>query len=127
MVAKAHAAPVERARVLSFDDEDSDEAAPVEAVPAVGGQLGEEIALLSRIRASLQAGASLRALELLGDYQRRFERPNLAMEADALHVDALCEAGQRDAAREQAAQFVANWPGSPLTQRVRAACPAAPP
>jgi hypothetical protein len=124
---KAHAAPQEHARVLSFDDEDSDEATGVEPVAAVGGQLGEEIALLSRIRASLQAGASLKALQLLGDYQRRFDRPNLAMEADALHVDALCEAGQRDAAREQAAQFVTNWPGSPLEQRVRAACPAVSP
>jgi len=125
---RAHAAPQERARVLSFDDDDADEAAPADSAPTVGGgQLGEEIALLSRIRASLHAGTALRALELLGDYQRRFARPNLAMEADALHVDALCEAGQRDAAREQAAQFVANWPGSPLEQRVRAACPVAAP
>jgi hypothetical protein len=125
VAAKAHTAPPERGRVLSFDDEDSDDATTTaEPVSAVGGQLGEEIALLSRIRASVQAGAPSKALELLGDYQRRFARPNLAMEADALHVDALCEAGQRDSAREQAAQFVTNWPGSPLEQRVRAACPA---
>jgi hypothetical protein len=45
------------------------------------------------------------------------------MEADALRVDALCQAGERDGARAAATDFAATWPASPLQQRVSAACP----
>jgi hypothetical protein len=93
------------------------------AALALSGQLGEEIAALSEIRSNLQAGAATRALEQLSDYRRRFGQPNLAMEADALRVDALCRAGQRDSARAAAAAFASDWPNSPLQQRVSAACP----
>lgn len=89
---------------------------------AAAGQLGEEIARLSEIRGQLQAGSPARALELLSDYRSRFVEPNLAMEADALQVDALCKAGKRDAARQAAAAFTSRWPGSPLAQRVTSAC-----
>lgn len=101
-------------------------AAEVPATPAalaLSGQLGEEIAALSEIRSNLQAGAATRALEQLNDYRRRFGQPSLAMEADALRVDALCRAGQRDSARAAAAAFASDWPNSPLQQRVSAACP----
>ncbi len=87
------------------------------------GQLGEELALLSKIRSSVQEGAGARALELLGEYQSRFDRPVLGMEAAALRIDALCQSGQRDAARAAIEVFQGNWPGSPLEQRVRSACP----
>jgi hypothetical protein len=87
------------------------------------GQLGEELALLSKIRSSVQEGAGARALELLGQYQSRFDRPVLGMEAAALRIDALCQSGQRDAARAAVEVFQGNWPGSPLEQRVRSACP----
>jgi len=93
------------------------------AAPAQSGQLGEEIALLSDIRSNLQSGAAERALEQLADYRQRFGQPSLAMEADALQVDALCRAGQREAARAAASAFTNRWPGSPLQQRVSAACP----
>lgn len=100
------------------------EKAPAEpAAAALSGQLGEEIALLSDIRGELQAGAAARALERLADYRQRFGQPNLAMEADALQVDALCRVGQREEARAAAAAFTSRWPGSPLQQRVSAACP----
>ncbi|MEY2932591.1 MAG: hypothetical protein RL033_3340 [Pseudomonadota bacterium] len=89
---------------------------------AASGQLGEEIARISEIRERLQTGSPARALELLAEYRHHFAQPNLAMEADALQVDALCKAGQREAAREAAATFVSRWPGSPLEQRVSSAC-----
>jgi hypothetical protein len=92
------------------------------AAASPSGQLGEEISLLSEIRGNLQAGAASRALNQLADYRRRFGQPNLAMEADALQVDALCGSGQREAARAAATAFASNWPGSPLQQRVSAAC-----
>lgn len=104
--------------------------APVAASGAVageaaspGGQLGEELSLLSQVRSSVQDGAPQRALQLLTDYEAKFGRPILEMEADALRVDALCRAGQREAARASAAAFQNEWPGSPLGRRVSAACP----
>jgi hypothetical protein len=90
---------------------------------AASGQLGEEIGLLSRIRGSVREGAGARALDLLADYQGRFERPILGMEAAALRVDALCQSGQPEAARAAAEVFRNNWPASPLEQRVSSACP----
>jgi hypothetical protein len=99
---------------------------PVEAAPAAAGpsgQLSDELALLSDVRSSIQEGAAARALELLNRYESRFCQPILGMEADALRVDALCKAGQREAARESARAFQNEWPGSPLERRVSAACP----
>jgi hypothetical protein len=104
-------------------------AAPVAPLPSpaqpseASGQLGDELALLSEVRGSVQDGAPARALELLGRYQARFGRPILGMEADALRVDALCKSGQREAARASARAFQNDWPGSPLERRVSAACP----
>lgn len=95
-----------------------------EAVPtAASGQLSEEIALLSLVRGSVREGAGARAIERLSEYRQRFERPILGMEAAALGVDALCQTGQRDAARAAASKFRNNWPGSPLEQRVSTSCP----
>lgn len=93
------------------------------AAAAQSGQLGEELALLSEVRSSIQDGAGARALELLSRYESRFGQPILGMEAHALRVDALCKAGQREAARESARAFQNEWPGSPLERRVSAACP----
>lgn len=98
-------------------------AAPSERSTAQGGQLGDELALLSDVRSSVQNGTPARALDLLGHYRTRFGQPILGMEADALRVDALCKAGQRDAARASARAFQSDWPGSPLGRRVSAACP----
>jgi hypothetical protein len=92
------------------------------AAAAPSGQLGEELAVLSAVRRSVQDGAPGRALELLARYRSQFSRPILGMEADALKVDALCKAGQRDAARSSARAFQNDWPGSPLERRVSAAC-----
>jgi hypothetical protein len=78
---------------------------------------------LSDVRSSIQEGQGARALDLLSRYEARFGQPIMGMEADALRVDALCKAGQREAARESARAFQNEWPGSPLERRVSAACP----
>jgi hypothetical protein len=93
------------------------------AAAAPSGQLGEELALLSQVRGSVQEGAPAQALELLSQYQARFGHPILGMEAAALRVDALCRSGQKEAARESARVFQNEWPGSPLGRRVSSACP----
>ncbi len=96
----------------------------VEAVASAEAsrQLGEEALLLSKIRRSLREDAPARALEELGEYRRRFDKPLLGMEAAALRVDALCRSGNVAAGRAEAELFQATWPSSPLEQRVRAAC-----
>jgi hypothetical protein len=114
-VVKAERSPVVLEKVVV-------EKVVVEKATATNGQLSEEIALLSRVRAGVREGAGARALELLTEYRERFERPILGMEAAALGVDALCQTGQRDAARAAAEKFRTRWPKSPLEQRVSAAC-----
>lgn len=79
--------------------------------------------MLSEVRGSVRDGAPDRALEQLTRYRSRFAQPILGMEADALKVDALCKAGQREAARASARAFQNDWPGSPLERRVSTACP----
>jgi hypothetical protein len=104
-------------------------AAPVAPLPspaqpsAASGQLGDELALLSEVRGSVQEGAPTHALELLTRYRARFGKPILGMEADALRVDALCKSGQLEAARASVRAFQNDWPGSPLQRRVSSACP----
>jgi hypothetical protein len=117
----ARRAPLERAE--KPQEKPAAPAGEEPVAPALSGQLGEEIAALSVIRKELQAGAPSRALQQLSEYRERFGQPNLAMEADALRVDALCRAGQQEAARAAAAAFASEWPNSPLQQRVSAACP----
>jgi hypothetical protein len=114
------APPIEKAAETSAPSV-AEEAQPVE--PGPSSQLSDELALLSQIRGSVQAGTPNRALELLASYEARFGQPIMGMEADALRVDALCRAGQRDAARASARAFQIEWPGSPLGPRVNAACP----
>jgi hypothetical protein len=125
-------AAVARAGAPKAVDREAPSVPSVEASPAAAGspaaaepsgQLSEELALLSDVRSSIQGGAAVRALDLLSRYETRFGQPILGMEADALRVDALCKAGQREAARESARVFQSEWPGSPLERRVSAACP----
>lgn len=114
-----------KAAVARAAAEPAAEPVPEAAAPVAPpiGQLGEELALLSQVRSSVQEGAPAHALELLGRYEAQFGRPILGMEADALRVDALCRSGQREAAQESARAFQNEWPGSPLGPRVSSACP----
>jgi hypothetical protein len=70
-------------------------------------------------------------MELLDAHARRFAGGSLREERLAARAIALCEAGRTAEARGAAAQFFAEATGSPLEERVRAACkdamPSAPP
>jgi outer membrane protein assembly factor BamD (BamD/ComL family) len=85
-------------------------------------QLDEELKLLSGARAALKRGEATGTIERLEEHERRFPAGALGMEARALWVDALCEAGRREAAQEAADAFLKRWPDSPLAVRVRGAC-----
>jgi hypothetical protein len=87
-----------------------------------GGQLGDEIALITTARRALTEGDSGQALAVLAEHGQRFAEPLLKSEARALTVDALCASGDREAARRVAEAFLDAWPASPLSERVRNAC-----
>jgi hypothetical protein len=89
---------------------------------AASHQLAEELKLLSSAREGLKRGDSAEALARVAEHERRFPSGILTLEARALQVDALCEAGRREAAHEAAEAFLKRWPESPLSARVRSAC-----
>lgn len=86
------------------------------------GALGEETKLVSAANAALRAGDGRAALAAIEDHQRRFPAGVLAEERDAQRVEAMCLAGQTAEARERAARFGRDRPGSPLLTKVKAAC-----
>jgi len=85
-------------------------------------ELSAETALIASAQAATNRGQAERALALLDEYDRRFERGALAEERAAARVFALCTAGRHAAARGEAARFLERWPRSPQAARVRRAC-----
>jgi hypothetical protein len=63
------------------------------------------------------------ALERLDAHAERFPHGLLSEERDAQRAMALAEAGRADEACTRVSSFVATYPTSPLSARVRAACP----
>ncbi|HEY7371938.1 MAG TPA: hypothetical protein VIF57_07140, partial [Polyangia bacterium] len=95
------------------------------AAPVTGG-MRDEIALIDGARAALGAGAPARALSLLDRYRARHPRGVLLPEALAMRVEAIDRTGDHRRARALARAFLADYPQSPLAQRVaRFATPAA--
>ncbi len=86
------------------------------------GDLSAETALIASAQAATNRGQAARALELLDEYDRRFERGALGEERAAARVFALCSAGRHAAARTEAARFLERWPRSPQAPRVGQAC-----
>src|ERR1019366_7983048 len=84
------------------------------AAPAIdaSSSLSAERELLDRTRAALTAEDPDRALSLLSDHARRFARPQLGEEREALAIQALANAGRYDEARERGARFRAARPNS---------------
>ncbi|MCA9618260.1 MAG: hypothetical protein KC731_04545 [Myxococcales bacterium] len=95
---------------------------PSTATPTPGSDVQQEVALLQEAQRKLSGGDARGALRLLDEHARRFPRGALAQEAEAARVLALCQAGQRSAAREAARRFVERAPSSPMAERLRHAC-----
>lgn len=95
-------------------------AAPVPTVPAMhaSAQIASESSLsaerlvLDRARSALTAGDGARALALLDEHARRFSRPQLGEEREALAIQAMILSGRYDDARMRAARFRASAPNS---------------
>lgn len=104
------------------------EAPPVEAPPAeappADATLHAEIALLRPASKALRSGDHARALRLFEDHARSFPRSVLAEERSLGRIQALCGLGRQPEARRMIDAFGRAHPGSPLTGRVKKACPA---
>jgi len=91
------------------------EARPISRAPT----LAEEIDAVDAARSALSRGDARSALFVLDAYGRVYPRGRLALEAEALRIDALDRSGQKDSARRRAEQFLRNHPKSVLSSRVR--------
>jgi len=88
------------------------------------GTLAQEVEMLSRATAALQAGRAADALKVLGEHQRKFPGGLLAEERRAARVQALCTLGRRAEAEAELERLVRTSPQSPQTARARQVCSA---
>jgi hypothetical protein len=84
--------------------------------------LADELTRLRAAQAARAAGDAARALALLDAYDGAHPRGALRIEAEAVRVLALCDAGRRADAIAQADVFLAAHSVSPLAGRVGRAC-----
>jgi hypothetical protein len=107
-----------------------EEPKPVEAKPAPvaprsearvqrSASLIEETEAVDAARSALARGDARAALSALDAYGRKYPRGRLALEAEALRIDALDKNGQRESAKRRAEAFLRNNPKSVLASRVR--------
>ena len=89
---------------------------------SASASVDEEVRLLALAYAQLRAGQPSLALTTLAEQERRFPDGKLIEPRQVARILALCTAGQREAARSEAARFLALHPGSPFSNRVRATC-----
>ena len=78
----------------------------------------DEIALIDGARAALAAGSPGEALSLLERYRARHPHGMLLPEALAMRIEAIDRGGEHARARALARAFLAEYPNSPLAQRV---------
>jgi hypothetical protein len=81
-----------------------------------------ELGLIRASQAALRDSQAARALELLQEHAARFPAGILSEERTGLEAIARCNLGQTREGRRVAHAFAARAPGSPLLERVRAAC-----
>jgi hypothetical protein len=94
---------------------------------ATARDLRKQIAIIDAARAAISASAGERALDLLRQYQEKYQGGTFAPEAAALKIEALAKLGRAAEARAGAERFRAQYGESPQTDRVlRAAGLAAP-
>jgi hypothetical protein len=86
------------------------------------GQIGEEVALLTRAQAELSRGRAQPALEALREHAQRFPRGALSNERIATRARALCALGRTQEADAELDRVERLNPGSPYWARAREAC-----
>jgi hypothetical protein len=81
-----------------------------------------EVMLMRRASQALSNGAPSDALQALEQHAALYPRGALAQERRALRIIALCQLGQRAAARQARERFLSEAPRSPLAAQIRRAC-----
>jgi hypothetical protein len=85
-------------------------------------QLRAETSDLRAAQQAMRAGDAERALLLLNQQDATYQHGLLQEERSAARVLALCQNGQVNLARAEAARFEHRWPRSPLIARIRSSC-----
>ncbi|MHB8421006.1 MAG: tetratricopeptide repeat protein [Myxococcales bacterium] len=112
-----HHRPAPPARV----EAPAEPSAPQVVPPRADSDLGAEQALLEIARTALERGKPADGLAALDRHLREFPRGRLAEEREALRVQALAAAGDRDGALKAAESFNRSYPQSLLGPAVREA------
>jgi hypothetical protein len=92
---------------------------PALATTSEKAGLGEELALLEAASGATRSGNAALALQRLTEYQRRFPKGKLALEARVLRIEALAGAGRKPEAQRLARAFLKGNPNSPIAARIR--------
>jgi outer membrane protein assembly factor BamD (BamD/ComL family) len=88
-------------------------AGPRAAAPSLSAEsLSAERAILDQARSDIASGDAAGALVLLEDHARRFRKPQLSEEREALAIQSLVALAQYDEARARAARFREASPNS---------------
>lgn len=88
-----------------------------EQAPSTG--LSDELAALDRAQKAIHAGDGDAALAAIDNYDQRFSKKQLGLEARVLRIEATLGQGKHERARDLARDFLAAHPDSPYAQRVR--------
>ena len=92
--------------------------APKEAPKPKSTGLSDEMALMRRARAALDAKDPGAALQALREHAQRHGKGQLVEDRHALQIIALCQLGKVERARKQAATFGRQYPRSHYRQRI---------
>jgi hypothetical protein len=81
-----------------------------------------EVELLAAMQTALRSGDSARALSLVREHEQRFPGSPWTPEREGARVLAMCASTGPGSARALGERFLAAYPTSPLSGRVRATC-----
>src|SRR5262249_2106870 len=84
--------------------------------------LAAETRRLREAHGALQGGDPAKALAMLDAQSAAFQNGQLREERGAARVLALCRLGRMEEGKGAATRFLAEYPRSPLADRVRSAC-----
>ena len=81
--------------------------------------LGQELAILARVRRALESGDAKQALSVLDQHGGDLKAGQLRLEAEVLRLEALSKLGAKQEVSQRARLFIDQHPNSPLVDRVR--------
>lgn len=95
---------------------------PPPSPPPPPGNLAEELVLIRRAQELMAAEEPSEAYAVLERHRRRFAAGVLTEEREALAIIALCRLDRSVEAESRMVRFEKDFPRSPQTERIRAAC-----